>query len=95
MNEEHFEFLSSTDDGSTLFTDIPSEAVSSYCRHGLVTLSDNDNVGRDSNRNRPEPGGIDEDEVERTDIPDEEDMISLELEPEASEDELLLKPASP
>lgn len=99
MNEERFEFLSSTDDGNTQFTDILSEAVSSYCRHGLMKLSEDDNhlgVEQDSNRKRPEPVGIDdEDEVDRTDVPVEEDMISLELEPEASEDELLLKPSSP
>jgi hypothetical protein len=99
MNEERFGFISSTDDGGTLFADIPSEAVSSYCRYGLLTLSDDDSrldVGRDISRMRSEAGGVDdEDEVDRTDVPVEEDMISLELEPEASEDELLLKPASP
>lgn len=95
MNEERFGHFSSTDDGNILFADIPSGAVSSHCRHGLVTLSDDNHlgVGRDSNR---EPKAIDdEDEVYRTDVSVEEDMISLELEPEASGDELLLKPASP
>jgi hypothetical protein len=48
MHEERFGFLSSTDDGNTLFADIPLEAVSSYCRYGLLTLpdDDDDNDGR-------------------------------------------------
>ena len=95
MDEERFGHFSSTDDGNTLLADIPSGAVSSHCRHGLVTLSDDNylGVGRDSNR---EPEATDdEDGVYRTDVSVEEDMISLELEPEASEGELLLKPVSP
>lgn len=97
MNEERFGFLSSTDDGNTPFADIPSEAVSSYCRYGLLTLSDdNDHLGegRDSSRRQPGPEGVDgEDGVIRTGVP-EEDVISLELEPVSSEDELLLRPTS-
>ena len=42
MDEERFGFLSPTGDGNAVFADIPSEAVSSYFRYGLVTLSDND-----------------------------------------------------
>lgn len=98
MNEERFGFISSTDDGGTLFADVPSEAVTSYCRYGMIKLSDNDNrlsAGQDSSRKRPDPRGVDEDGVGGIDVPVEEDMISLELEPDASEDELLLKPASP
>jgi len=99
MNEERFGFISSTDDGGTLFADVPSEAVSLYCRHGMMKLSDNDNrlsAEQNSSRKRPDPGGVDdEDGVEGTDVPVEEDIINLELEPEVSEDELLLKPASP
>lgn len=96
MNEERFGFLSSTDDGSTLFADIPSEAVSSYCRHGLLMLSDDDSrpgARDDGSGKRLELAGIDdEDGMVRNDVPVEEDMISLELEPVSSEDELLLKP---
>jgi len=100
INEERFGFLSSTDDGNTLFADIPSEAVSSYCRYGLLTLPDDDDddrlgVGRGGSRKRSEPEGADGDEVVRADVPVEEDMISLELEPVSSDDELLLKPARP
>ena len=99
MNEERFGFISSTDDGSTLFADVPSEAVSSYCRYGMMKLSDDDNhlsAGRDNSRKRPDPEGVDDKGgVEGTDVPVEEDMISHELEPEVSEDELLLRPASP
>jgi len=93
MNEERFGFLSSTDDGGAPFADIPSEMVSLYCRHGLLTLTDNDDhpgVGRDGSRKRSEPEGVD-DEGGRvlTDVPIEEDVISLELEPAPSDDELL------
>lgn len=101
MNEERFGFLSSTDDGNALFTDIPSEAVSSYCRYGLLTLYDNDghpDMGQDSSRKQLEFKGIDDDNDDgavRSDVPVEEEMISLELEPASSEDELLLKPANP
>jgi len=99
INEERFGFLSSTDDGNTLFADIPSEAVSSYCRYGLLTLPDNDEhlgVGRGGSRVRSELEGADDgDGAVRADAPVEEDMISLELEPVSSDDELLLKPARP
>ena len=97
MNEERFEFLSSTEDGSTLFADIPSEVVSSYCRYGLVTLSDDGNhlgVARGSSRERSE--GVDGGGgVVQAGVPVEEDVISLEMEPESSDDELLLKSDSP
>ena len=92
-NEERFGFLSLTDDGYTPFADIPSKAVSLYCRHGQLTFSDNDDhpgVGRDGDRKRTEPEGIDdEDGRVRTDVPTEEDMISLALEPGLSDVESL------
>jgi hypothetical protein len=100
MNEERFGFLSSTDDGNALFADIPSEAVSSYCRYGLLTLPDDDDddngringVARGSSRKRSELESSDGGEgVVRTDDPAEEDLISLELEPVSSEG----RPASP
>jgi len=98
VNEERFGFLSSTDDGNTGFADIPSEAVSLYCRHGMLKLCDNNDrpgVAQDTRRERSEFGGIDGgDGVARTDAPAEEDVISLGLEPRSSEDELLLKPAN-
>lgn len=98
MNEERFGFLSSTDDGNTVFADIPSEAVSLSCRYGLVTLADDGGypgVARDSSRVRSEQGNIDGgDGAVRANVPAEDDVISLELEPVSSEDELLLKPSS-
>ena len=98
MNEERFGFLSSTDDGNTLFADIPSEAVSLCCRYGLVTLSDDGGypgVARDGSRVRSDQGNIDGgDGAVRANVPAEDDVISLELEPVSSEDELLLKPTS-
>lgn len=98
MNEERFGFLSSTDDGNAPFVDIPSEAVSSYCRYGLLTFSEGDHlgVGRDNSRKRSEPQGTDDgDGTIRTDVSIEEKVISLELEPVSSDDELLLRPAEP
>ena len=101
MDEERFGFLSSTDDGNTQFANVPSEAVSSYCRHGLLTLPDNDDrlgVARGSDSRRSEPKGIDGGGgVVRGDTPVKEDVISLEVEvvPDSSEDELLLKPRHP
>jgi len=93
MNEERFGFLSSTNDEGAHFADIPSEMVSLYCRHGLLTLLDNDDhpgVGRDGSRKRSEPEGVDdEDGKVRTEVSNEEDAISLELEPVSSDDELL------
>ena len=98
MNEERFGFLSSTDDGNTLFADIPSEAVSMCCRYGLVTLFDDGGyagVARDGSRVRSEQRDIDGgDGAVRANVPAEGDVISLELEPMSSEDELLLKPSS-
>lgn len=100
MNEERFGFLSSTDDGNALFADIPSEAVSSYCRYGLLTLPDDDDdddngringVARGSSRKRSELESNDGGEGVRTNDPAEEDLISLELEPVSSEG----RPASP
>jgi len=97
MNEERFGFLSSTDDGNALFADIPSEAVSLGCRYGLVTLADDGGypgVARDGSRVRSEQRSIDGgDGAVRANVPAEDDVISLELEP-VSEDELLLKPSS-
>ena len=99
MKEELFGFFSSTDDGNVLFADIPSEAVSSCCRYGLLTLPDDGNhlgAGRDSSRKRPEPEGVDDEgEVDRTDAPVEEDVISLELEPEASGGEAVTEVGQP
>ena len=101
MNEERFGFLSSTDDGNTLFADIPSGAVSLYCRQGRVRLSDDGGypgVAREGSRVRSEQGRIDggDGAVRATaNVPAEDDVISLELEPVSSEDELLLKPSSP
>jgi len=96
MNEDRFGFLSSTDDGNTLFADIPSKAVSLYCRYGL-TLSDDGGctgVTRDGSRVRSEQGSIDGgDGAVRAGAAAEEDVISLGLEPVSSEDELLLKPS--
>lgn len=92
INEERFGFLSSTDDASAPFADVPSEAVSSYCRYGLITLSDNSDrldAAQGSGRKRSELEGVDGGGVLV-----EEDVISLELVPESSDDELLLKPAS-
>lgn len=100
MNEERFGFLSSTDDGNTLFADIPSGAVSAYCRDGLLTLPDDEDLGvakgGSRKRSREVEGTDGEDEEVRADVPAEEDMITLELEPaSSSEDELLLKPGDP
>ena len=98
MNEERFGFLSATDDGNTLFADIPSGAVSSYCRQGRIRLSDDGGypgVAREDSRVRSEQGSIDGgDGAVRANVPAEDDVISLELEPVSSEDELLLKPSS-
>jgi hypothetical protein len=95
MNEERFGFISSTDDGNTMFADIPSEAVSLACRYGEITLSKNDGHPRDNRRNGSVIEDSDvEDGLVRADVPVEEDVISLELEPAPSDDELLLKPAS-
>ena len=97
MNEERFGFISSTDDGNAMFADIPSEAVSLSCRYGQITLFDNDRHPRDTRRERSViDGGDIEDGLARTNIaPGEEDVISLELNSASSDDQLLLKPASP
>ena len=99
MNEERFGFLSSTDDGNTLFADIPSEAVSLSCRYGLLTLSDGDGHHEAPRESRGERSEVEESEVEdglvRADAPVGEDAIGLELGPAPSDDDLLLRPASP
>ena len=96
MNEERFGFISSTDDGNTMFADIPSEAVSLSCRYGELILSENGGRPRDNGRKRSVIEDSDvEDGLVRADEPVEEDVISLELAPVPSDDELLLKPASP
>ena len=97
MNEERFGFISSTEDGNTMFANIPSEAVSLSCRYGQLVLSENDGHPRDDKRKRSVIGDGDvesEDGFVRGDSSVEEDAISLELEPVPSDDELLLKPAS-
>ena len=95
MNEERFGFLSSTDDGNTQFADVPSEAVSSYCRYGLLTLSDDGDrlgVARGSGRRR---SGLEGSDGGGGVVRVKEDAMSPEVVPESSEDELLLKPVSP
>ena len=90
-----FGFLSPTGDGNAVFADIPSEAVSSYFRYGLVTLSDNDDRlggGQNISRRQPEPEVVDGETQGDTTI--EEDMISHELDPASTDDELLLRPAA-
>lgn len=101
MNEERFGFLSSTDDGNTLFADIPSEAVSMYCRYGLIKLSED---GRDLDV--PQGGGGRVSELEGIDdgggvahVPVKEEVIGLgveqsELSDSSEDDSLLLKPGS-
>jgi hypothetical protein len=97
MNEERFGFLSSTDDGNAMLADIPSEAVSLSCRNGLVTLSVDDGRRDEVQDGRMNRTGIDSADVEvvRAGALVEEDMISLDLEPGLSDDELLLRPTSP
>lgn len=99
MNEERFGFLSSTDDGNTIFADIPSEAVSLSCRYGLLTLSGGDahhDAPRESRKERPRVEGVGrEGGLIRASGPTEEEVISHLLEPEVSDDELLLKPSGP
>jgi len=97
MNEERFGFLSSTDDGNTLFADIPSEAVSLSCRYGLLTLSDGDGHHEAPRESVRERSGIEESEVEDgfADAPVGGHAINFELGPAPSDDELLLRPASP
>ena len=94
MNEERFGFISSTDDGNTMFADIPSEAVSLSCRYGQLIISENDGHPRGNERKR---SVIEESDVEdvlvRADAPVEEAAIALELGPVPSDDELLLKQA--
>lgn len=93
MNEERFGFISSTDDGNTIFADIPSEAVSRSCRYGQLALLEDDGhpLGRGGKRSVIEDSDIEDGSV-RADAPFE---ISPGPEPASSDDELLLKPASP
>lgn len=95
MNEERFGFLSPTGNGNAVFADIPSGAVSSYFRHRPVTLPDNDDhlgAGQNISRGQPESGVVDGET--RGDTTIEEYMISHELDPASSDDDLLLKPAA-
>ena len=82
MNEERFGFISSTDDGNTMFTNIPSEAVSLSCRYGQLPLSEDDGHLKDNGRERSVIESSDfEDGSVRADTSVGEDVIGLELKP--------------